>query len=99
TIASAKRDLTQWTAMVIEPDTTGFVVRYDTGSGAYQVIWDKLWYPTSIEITDDRTALLVAEFSSRKVLKYYIKGRLRFGIDCADCVVFIVEFKRVRHQI
>ncbi|KAH7646847.1 strictosidine synthase domain containing protein [Dermatophagoides farinae] len=74
TIASAKRDLTQWTAMVIEPDTTGFVVQYDTGNGQYSIIWDKLWYPTSIEITDDRTALLVAEFSSRKVLKYYIKG-------------------------
>ncbi|KAF7494187.1 Adipocyte plasma membrane-associated protein [Sarcoptes scabiei] len=74
TVASAKRDLTQWTSMVIEPDTSGFVVQYDTGSGSSQIIWDKLWYPTSIEITDDRTALLVAEFSSRKVLKYYIRG-------------------------
>lgn len=74
TIASAKRDLTQWTAMVIEPDTTGFVVQYDTGSGQFAIIWDKLWYPTSIEITDDRSAILVAEFSSRKVLKYFIKG-------------------------
>lgn len=77
TVASSKRDVTQWTAMVIEPDTTGFVVQYDTGSGQWAIIWDKLWYPTSIELTDDRTALLVAEFSSRKVLKYYIRGRWR----------------------
>jgi sugar lactone lactonase YvrE len=74
TIASTKRDLTQWTAMIIEPDTTGIVVKYDVNSGAYETIWDKLWYPTSIEITDDRSALLVAEFSSRRVLKHYIKG-------------------------
>lgn len=78
TVASAKRDLTQWTAMVIEPDTTGFVVKYDTGNGQSSIIWEKLWYPTSIEITDDRSALLVAEFSSRKVLKYYIKGKLHW---------------------
>ena len=88
TIASAKRDLTQWTAMVIEPDTTGFVAQYDTGSGQYSIIWDKLWYPTSIEITDDRTALLVAEFSSRKVLKYYIKGR--FGLFSVSMVISVM---------
>lgn len=75
TVASSKRDVTQWTAMVIEPDTTGFVVQYDTASGQWAIIWDKLWYPTSIELTDDRSAILVAEFSSRKVLKYYIRGR------------------------
>lgn len=109
TIASAKRDLTQWTAMVIEPDTSGFVVRYDTGNGAYQIIWNKLWYPTSIEITDDRNALLVAEFSSRKVLKYYIKGLLSLSSSSSLLVLLlllfrccspnlIIQIERIRHH-
>lgn len=76
TIASSKRDLTQWTAMIIEPDTTGFVVKYDVDSANYEIIWNNLWYPASIEITDDRTGLLVAEFTTRRVLKHYIKGRI-----------------------
>ncbi|XP_054166066.1 adipocyte plasma membrane-associated protein-like [Oppia nitens] len=74
TIASSKRDLMQWTAMIIEPDTSGFVVKYDTDTGNYEIIWSNLWYPASIEITDDRMGLLVAEFTTRRVLKHYIKG-------------------------
>lgn len=80
TIASSKRDLTQWTAMIIEPDTTGFVVKYDVDSGNYEIIWNNLWYPSSIEITDDKTGLLVAEFTSRRVLKHYIKGIIDYII-------------------
>ena len=77
TIASTTKDLTQWTAMVIEPDRTGIVIRYDISTGQWETIMQDLWFPTSVELTDDRTAILVAEFSSRRVLKHYIRGPLK----------------------
>ena len=77
TIASTTKDLTQWTAMVIEPDRTGIVIRYDISTGQWETIMQDLWFPTSVELTDDRTAILVAEFSSRRVLKHFIRGPLK----------------------
>ncbi|CAG2102611.1 unnamed protein product [Medioppia subpectinata] len=75
TIASTKRDLNQWPAMIIEPDRTGTVIKYDADTKKVENLMQGLWYPTSVEITDDRNALLVAEFTARRVVKHYIKGK------------------------
>jgi hypothetical protein len=77
TIASTKRDLNQWTAMILEPDRTGTVVKYDVDTKKSETIMHGLWYPTSIEITDDRNGLLISEFTSRRVVKHHIKGNLK----------------------
>lgn len=76
TIASTTKDLNYWVTMVMEPDRTGIVVKYDVNLNKAEVIQKDMWYPTSVEITDDKQAILVAEFSSRKVIKIYIKGNI-----------------------
>lgn len=75
TIASSKKDLNQWPTMIMEPDRTGMVVKYDADTKKVDTLMQGLWYPKSIEITDDRNALLVSEFTARRVVKHYIKGK------------------------
>ena len=81
TIASSKKDLNEWPTMMMEPDRTGMVVKYDADTKKVETIMQGLWYPKSIEITDDRNALLVSEFTARRVVKHFIKGKTLSGFS------------------
>ena len=74
TIASTKRDLNQWPAMILEPDRSGTVIKFDADTKKVETLMHGLWYPKSIELTDDRNSLLVSEFTARRIVKHHIKG-------------------------
>ncbi|KAH9497473.1 hypothetical protein DERF_013465 [Dermatophagoides farinae] len=77
TIASTRHDLNEWPRMILEPDRSGRVVRFDMDLNQTEVLMQGLWYPSSVQLSDDRTSILVVEFTARRVVRHYIRGPQR----------------------
>lgn len=60
--------------MVLLKDATGRIIRFDEDTGKVEPLLEDLLFPNGIELTDDKTAILFNELSTRKTWKYYIKG-------------------------
>ena len=59
---------------VMEHDRTGRLIRYDTRTQKVTVEYENLAFPNGLELTDDRSAILLASINDRLVYKYYIAG-------------------------
>ncbi|UXI22882.1 6-phosphofructokinase [Sarcoptes scabiei] len=77
TIASTRHDLNEWPRMILEPDRSGRVIRFDIDLNQTEVLMQGLWYPSSVQLSDDRTSILVVEFTARRVVRHYIRGPQR----------------------
>ncbi|RWS11637.1 adipocyte plasma membrane-associated protein-like protein [Dinothrombium tinctorium] len=59
---------------VAEHDKTGRVLKYDEDTKTASVIAEGLSLPNGIELNDAKDALIVAEFSERRLIKIPLKG-------------------------
>ncbi|OQR74624.1 adipocyte plasma membrane-associated protein-like [Tropilaelaps mercedesae] len=72
--ASTRWGLHQLTYIVMEHDTTGRILTYDTKTKKSGILQDNLAFPNGVQISDDRTALLFSELANKRILKYQLKG-------------------------
>ncbi|KAI2809356.1 hypothetical protein BLOT_000505, partial [Blomia tropicalis] len=74
TDASTEWDLYDVAILVAEHDRSGRLLRYDSETKTVEVILDKLNFPNGLELTDDKSAILMCSFNSRAIYKYHITG-------------------------
>ena len=70
---SVKFDLHQVNLIMMGSDM-GRLIKYDINAKKVESIAENLLFPNGVELTDDKTAVLVNEFMRRQVDKVYIKG-------------------------
>lgn len=73
--SSDRWDLNHWPYNFLEPDHSGKLFKYDLKSRRLTLERDLLWFPKGIELMDNKEAILISEFTTRRILKHYIKGR------------------------
>lgn len=71
---STKWDLSSFANTLIEHDQTGRLLRFDTGSKELSVIDDGFVFPNGVQITDDKTAVLLCELGKQRLLRTFISG-------------------------
>jgi sugar lactone lactonase YvrE len=81
TDASKKWDLKNVFYTVGEHDESGRVIKFDTRTKNATVLMKNLGFPNGIELTDDKTAILVCEFNNRRIMRHYVKGDRRGQTD------------------
>src|SRR5699024_4131719 len=74
TDVSTRWDLHEAMFSVAEYDHTGRLLSFDTATQKLTVEYENLGFPNGLELTDDKTALLMASINDRLVYKYYIDG-------------------------
>ncbi|RWS01859.1 Adipocyte plasma membrane-associated protein-like protein [Dinothrombium tinctorium] len=74
TDASTKWPLDHIIYLTGEHDKTGRVLKYDEDTKTASVIAEGLSFPNGIELNDAKDALIVAEFSERRLVKIPLKG-------------------------
>ena len=67
TDASRKWQLPDVKALLVENDHSGRLLSYDTETKKVKVEVKDIPFPNGIELTDDRSAVLVASFTTRKI--------------------------------
>lgn len=72
--ASTEWDLYDVAYVVAEHDRSGRLLSFDTESGKVTVELDKLPFPNGLEVTEDKSALLMCSFNDRLIYKYQIAG-------------------------
>lgn len=72
--ASTEWDLYDVAYTVAEGDSTGRLISYNTASGQVKVELDGLSFPNGLELTDDRSSLLLCLFNQRAVYRYHLSG-------------------------
>src|SRR5699024_6671048 len=60
-----------------EFDQTGRLVSFDTETEQLRVELDRLAFPNGLELTDNRSTILMTLFNGRQVLSYHIAGKDR----------------------
>ena len=70
---SVKFDLFQCGLIIFGSDM-GRLIKYDINANKVESVSENLFFPNGVEMTDDRTAVLVNEFVNRQVVKVYTKG-------------------------
>ena len=70
---SVKFDIYQCNLIIFGSDM-GRLIKYDINAKKVESIAENLLFPNGVELTDDKTAVLVNEFLSRQIDKVYIKG-------------------------
>jgi hypothetical protein len=60
--------------VVLSGDATGRLMRYDQRSGNVTVLRSGLAFPNGVAISADRTHLVVAETSSCRLLRHWLRG-------------------------
>ncbi|TVU50806.1 hypothetical protein EJB05_02196, partial [Eragrostis curvula] len=63
----------EFLSIVISGDKTGRLLRYDPKSNHVEVLVDGLSFPNGLAMSSDGTYLLLAETTTVKILKYWIK--------------------------
>lgn len=76
TIASTRHDQNEWPRMVLEPDRSGRVIRFDMDLNQTETLMQGLWFPSSVQLSDDRNSILVVEFTARRIVRHYIRGKI-----------------------
>lgn len=74
TDASSLWDLNDCVAAYMDMDDSGRILRYTESTGSIDVVLSGLAFPNGIELTDSKDALLIGEFTHRRILKYYLTG-------------------------
>jgi hypothetical protein len=60
--------------VVVSGDATGRLMRYDPRTGNVTVLSSGLTFPNGVALSADRTHLVVAETSSCKLLRHWLRG-------------------------
>lgn len=71
---STKWDLSSFANTLIEHDTTGRLLRFDTDSKKLSIVDGGFVFPNGVQITDDEQAVLVCELGKQRVLRSFIGG-------------------------
>jgi len=74
TDSSEKWEVDYVNMIVLEKETSGRLIKYDTGSKKMTILLEGLSFPNGIELTDDKSAILFNELNRRQTLKHYIRG-------------------------
>lgn len=74
TDASSHFDLSEVVPTMLDQDDTGRVIQYDEVAKKATVIMKGLLFPNGIELTDDKTSILVCEITNKRILRHYVKG-------------------------
>ena len=73
TDSSAKYEVELCHLSTMEGESTGRLLKFDAGKNEVTVIKDNMAFPNGIELSDDKTFLLVNELGRRKLWKIYLK--------------------------
>lgn len=74
TDASTLWNINEAVPLIMDMDDSGRILKFSESTGRVEVILDKLAFPNGIELTDTKDALLIGEFTARRLLKHYIDG-------------------------
>lgn len=55
----------------------GRLIKYDINEDKLETVIDGLYFPNGLQLTDDKTAILISESSARRIIKYYIRGEMK----------------------
>ena len=69
--------LNEITSFVLENDKTGRVLIFDAATKELSVLADKMHFPNGVELLQDQSALLVSEFTQRRIRRIPLKGEGR----------------------
>lgn len=72
--ASTEWDLYDVAYTVAEGDSTGRIISYNSQSGKVKVELAGLPFPNGLELTDDKSALLLCLFNQRAIYRYHLNG-------------------------
>ncbi|XP_035223069.1 adipocyte plasma membrane-associated protein-like isoform X2 [Stegodyphus dumicola] len=72
--ASRRWDLSTIYYLMTEYEGDGRVIKYNMNSGETEVLVRSSHFPNGVQLTHDKTALLICEISNRRILRYNLKG-------------------------
>ena len=70
---SSKFDLDETMAIFFASET-GRIIKYDLKTKVIETVAEGILFPNGVELTDDRSAILFAECSAKRIFKHYIRG-------------------------
>jgi sugar lactone lactonase YvrE len=73
TETSTRLQRREFLRIVISGDTTGRLLRYDPKSGKVEVLVDVLAFPNGLAMSRDGTHLLLAESTTGRILRYWLR--------------------------
>lgn len=71
---STKWDLSLFANTIIEQDTTGRLLRFDTDTKQVTVVDDGFVFPNGVQISDDENSVLVCELGRQRILRTFVSG-------------------------
>nr|BDA76647.1 adipocyte plasma membrane-associated protein [Dermanyssus gallinae] len=71
---SCRWGLHQILYIIMEFDTTGRILTYDTKTKKSGVLLEGLAFPNGVQLTEDRSALLFSELGKKRIMKYQLTG-------------------------
>lgn len=71
---SEKWNFNQRQLAQFEPERNGRILKFQTSTNEIEVFANDLWSPTGLELTDDKSSLLVCESSARRLIKIQTKS-------------------------
>lgn len=74
TQGSADHDFEQWVWDLMERNSTGRLIRCDTGGGRAEVLLDRLPYPNGLTLAGDGASLLLSLAWDHSILRYHLDG-------------------------